>query len=237
MRIEIVYPEICCLYGDKANMMYLKRCLPQAEFITTHLTDDPAFLDSHVDLVYFGSMSETNQELVIDLLGGTAERFRELAQAEKTSILLTGNSWEILGRYIEREDGTEKRALNVFDFHSVRQTPDRFNSLILGSFESTTLLGYTSRFSHSYLNDPLDSLFTVDIGVGINPDTKSEGIHVGRLIGTYLLGPLLIANPDFTKYLLGLLGAPDTTLPFEEEIYQAYTTKLVEYLKPGIELE
>ena len=26
MKIEILYPELCTLYGDKGNMQYLKLC-------------------------------------------------------------------------------------------------------------------------------------------------------------------------------------------------------------------
>ena len=33
MKIEILYPELCTLYGDKGNMQYLKLCLPDAEFV------------------------------------------------------------------------------------------------------------------------------------------------------------------------------------------------------------
>ncbi|MCL2784988.1 MAG: hypothetical protein FWD55_06055 [Propionibacteriaceae bacterium] len=237
MRIEIMYPEVCCLYGDKANMMYLRQCLPNAQFIETSLTDEPTFVSSDVDLVYFGSMSEKNQELVIDLLVPYKDRLRDLIQAEQTAFLATGNALEILGQYIKREDGTKKEALGVVDSYAVRQTPNRFNSLVLGRFETMTILGYTSRFSHSYVKDSSRCMVDVEIGVGLNPDTTCEGIRQGKLFATYLLGPLLIANPDFTKYLLTQLGVQSPVLAFEEEIYRAYIVKLAEYRKPGIELE
>ena len=44
MKIEILYPEICTLYGDKGNTMYLQKCLPDAEFVTTGLNEKPLFL-------------------------------------------------------------------------------------------------------------------------------------------------------------------------------------------------
>ena len=31
MKIEILFPEYCNLFGDYGNMMYLKACLPDAE--------------------------------------------------------------------------------------------------------------------------------------------------------------------------------------------------------------
>ena len=36
MTVEILYPELCNLYGDRGNMDYLKQCLP-AEFRETAL--------------------------------------------------------------------------------------------------------------------------------------------------------------------------------------------------------
>ncbi|MFR7484019.1 MAG: hypothetical protein ACLUVP_01720 [Acutalibacter sp.] len=41
MKIEILFPEFCNLYGDLANMDYLRRCLPQAEFVETSLQEEP----------------------------------------------------------------------------------------------------------------------------------------------------------------------------------------------------
>ena len=64
MKIEILYPEICTLYGDKGNTMYLQKCLPDAEFVTTGLNEKPLFLKENIDMVYMCSMSEKSQELV-----------------------------------------------------------------------------------------------------------------------------------------------------------------------------
>ena len=30
MKIEILFPEYCNLFGDLGNMMYLKACMPEA---------------------------------------------------------------------------------------------------------------------------------------------------------------------------------------------------------------
>ena len=35
VKIEILFPEFCNLFGDMYNMKYLKMCLPDAEFIET----------------------------------------------------------------------------------------------------------------------------------------------------------------------------------------------------------
>ena len=41
MKIEILYPEMSNIYGDYGNIMFLKKCLPEAEFIETSLHTEP----------------------------------------------------------------------------------------------------------------------------------------------------------------------------------------------------
>jgi len=55
----------------------------------------------------------------------------------------------------------------------------------------------------------------------MNPETMDEGIHVNNFFATYSLGPFLILNPFFAKYILGKLKLDDT-LAFEKEILQVY---------------
>ena len=67
----------------------------------------------------------------------------------------------------------------------------------------------------------------IEKGIGMNPDTKREGIHVNNFYATYSLGPYMILNPHFAKELLGIMGL-DTDLCFEKEIIDAYNYRLSE---------
>lgn len=237
MKIEILYPEICTLYGDKGNTMYLQKCLPGAEFVTTGLNEKPLFLKENIDMVYMCSMSEKSQELVLDRLMQYKDEIAACMKDGKALFLLVGNSMELLGDYIKREDGTRVTGLGVVPgMYSVRQAPNRFNTLIKAKFNDMTLIGYTSRFAHTY-GIPDDMTFCkVEIGQGSNPDTMNEGICKNRVIATYIHGPLLIQNPDFVHYLLEKLDAPMKEIPFEAAMRKAYDVKLAEYGKPDLEL-
>ena len=68
MKIEILYPEMAYLFGDNANVLYLKKTLPDAEFVSTSKGDAPRFLSEKIDLVYLGALTERNQEKAIKLL-------------------------------------------------------------------------------------------------------------------------------------------------------------------------
>ena len=53
-----------------------------------------------------------------------------------------------------------------------------------------------------------------------------------HLIVTSQLGPILVNNPDLTRYLLDTMGAADAPVAFEEEIREAYDVRMQEFLNP-----
>ena len=230
MKIEVLYPEVCCLFGDKANMRYFKLCLPDAEFIETPIKENPRFLTEDVDMVYIGSCSESNQERILSRLKGYEERIKALIE-KGVVFLTTGNAFEIFGKYIENTDGTKIDALGIFSFNAVRTIPKRNNSLFVGKYENIDIVGYTSRFSHTYNIDKNDEFISVKKGFGASVESKNEGVKRNNFFGTYLLGPFLIQNPLFTKELMKKLGVDNPELPFEADIMKAYEVRLVELNK------
>ncbi len=228
MKIEVLYPEICCLFGDKANMRYFEMCLPDAEFIKTPVSEMPRFLTEDVDMVYFGSCSESNQERILSRLKGYESRINELIE-KGVIFLMTGNTFEIMGKYIEKPDGEKIEGLGIFDFYAKRTIPKRYNSLFLGKFGEMEIVGYTSRFSHCYNIDEKDSFLTVTKGYGSTVDAKTEGIRRNNLFGTYLLGPFLIQNPMFTAFLMKKLGCKEPELAFKNDIVKAYEVRLAQF--------
>lgn len=228
MKIEVLYSEICCLFGDKANMRYFEMCLPHADFIKTPVSEMPRFLTEDVDMVYFGSCSESNQEKILARLKDHKERIEELI-SKGVIFLMTGNTFEIMGNYIEKPDGERIEALGIVDFYAKRTIPKRNNSLFIGDFDGMEIVGYTSRFSHAYDIKEQDGFINVTKGYGSFEDSKNEGIRRNNLYGTYLLGPFLIQNPLFTEYLMKLLGEENPQLAFKDEIMKAYDVRLKEF--------
>jgi CobQ-like glutamine amidotransferase family enzyme len=237
MRIEVLYPQLCCLYGDKGNTLFLQKCLPDAEFIFTQLNDKPLFLSEDIDLVCMYSMSEQSQELILSRLMQYKDEIKDKIENSKTFFLFLGNAMELLGNYIEREDETRVDALGIFDIYSLRHAPRRFNTLIQAKFNDITLLSYTSRFAETFGITEDMAMAKVEIGTGSCPDTKLEGICTDNLIATYMLGPILVANPDFSKWLLKKLGVNEPVLPFEDALYESYEAKRKEFQRPDLALD
>lgn len=224
MTIEFLYPELCNLYGDRGNMDYLHRCLP-ADYRGTHMGDEPWFVQHEVDLIYMCSMTERSQERIIEALTPYRERLKELMDGG-THFLLTGNAMEVFGKTIRDGEKTIP-GLDLLDLTARRILPKRANSLFLGGFEGAEIVGYTSRFSH--MESSLPPLFRVEKGLGRSEGAAVEGIRSGGVLGTYLLGPLLVLNPDFTRWLLDDLGESDAPLAFEKEVRQAYQVRLEQF--------
>jgi len=235
MKIEILYPEVCNLFGDAMNAEYLRRALREADFIKTSLKETPAFADGDISAVYLGSMTESGQSLVAEALKPYRERIVELIERD-TVFLVTGNAFEVFGSRIENEDGSVIETLGVFDLYARRQMLRRYNSIYLGTFGDIEIVGFKSQFAHSYSGDDNDNgtqpLFLTQRGAGRKPGQKEEGVRINNFMATYVLGPLLILNPPFARYILGLLGAEDRELPYEREAIAAYEARLKEFKDP-----
>lgn len=226
--IEQLFPEIANLYGDTGNVRYLKKCLPKASFVEDSLNEEPYFAQSTPSLIYMGPMSEHAQELAIDRLLKYKERVKELIKANVV-FLLTGNAFEIFIKEILCEDGTVINGLNIFDYTAKRKMFNRYNRHCMGKFEDTTIVGYKNQFTHAYGDNSGEFFFKVDRGDGINPECDREGIRRNNFFGTYLLGPILIQNPEFTEYILKLMKVNEPVLAFSDTIKAAYERRLSEY--------
>lgn len=228
MKIETLFPEFCNLFGDISNIKYLKKCLPEAEFIDSPIDQEPAFVKEDVNLIYLGPMTERTQEKVINKLQPYKERIIELIN-KGTVFLFTGNALEVLGKYIENEDGTNIEGLGIFEVYAKRNMLQRFNCLYLGKYEDIEILGFKSQFTMLYGDNSKNYFADTEMGIGINNTTKLEGIKENNFFGTYVIGPLLILNPLFTEKLLKIMGIEEPKIAFREDVMAAYEERLRRY--------
>lgn len=247
MVIEVLFPEICNLYGDLSNVKYLAEACNRVKIINTSLGDEPYFLNENPNFIYMGSMSEKSQKLVLNKLVPYRDRISELIDLG-TPMLFTGNALEIFGKAIDEEPtkefplGNRVKALDIFPTIAKQKMMKRHNSLFLGNYSKqedgtiVEIVGFKSQFTHSYgeLNgDKISYLFNTTRGAGFDGSLKGEGIRINNFMATYILGPILILNPLFTRELLGLMGAKDFNLPYEDVAMEVYETRLKEFKDPS----
>lgn len=235
-KVEILFPEICNLFGNMYNIKYLQETTDEIEVINTELTQKPKFLDEKVDMVYIAPMTEKSQELVINALRQYKDEIKKKID-ENQIILAIGNALEIFGDYIENEDGSKIEALGLTGLYAKRDMMHRYNSLFLGEFENMKIEGFKSQFSMSYGDNSQNYLFEAIRGDGLNKETKFEGIKINNFIGTYVLGPLLVVNPQFTKYILKLMDINVEKVAFEEIANKCYDIRLKEFENPTVKFD
>ena len=228
MVVEILFQEVCGLYGDSQNATYLQATLPDATFVYTKLTDVPYFTENTPDLIYIGCMSESTQRRIIQKLLPLKDRITQLIDSGVV-ILATGNAGEIFAKEINyvseklRVDG-----LGTFDLSVRTDLFNRYNGVVLGNFNDMKIVGFRSQFSFLYGNNSDCPFIVCQRGIGINPDSRFEGMRRNNLICTQLLGPILPLNPLFCEYLLRLCGC-DAPVAYRTEALAAYEQRLSEF--------
>ena len=227
MKLEYLYPELGNLYGDSANMRYLRKCLPEAEYVETHIGETPAFVsDPEISFIYSGPMTERGQGIALEELRPYASDLSARLSGGLHG-LFTGNSMELLGKRIVAED-VALEGLGIVELQSRRDLKNRYNGFFLGNVDGIEITAFNSRFSHSIPGAGLSGFAKVTRGIGLDPDCAYEGYRFGNFIGTYLLGPLLVLNPLFTQRLLDSLGSKAQPAFFIEAL-QAYDARLTEF--------
>lgn len=236
MTAEILFPEVCNLYGDLQNINYLTRSCPEINVIETDLQTKPKFLSEDIDLVYIGSSTEKGLQLAVRALSAYRDEFLE--KIEKGQLILaTGNALDLFVQYVKSDDGLYFDGLGIIDAYCDYHMLNRHNSFFLGNFENADenikIVGFKSLFGHVYGNLTEKALFHTLRGVGRNPNTPLEGIHYNNLLLTHIIGPLLILNPPFTKYILKKMGVAEPTLAFEEAAFDSYNQRIQEFEQPS----
>lgn len=228
MTVEILFSEVCSLYGDSQNPEYLKATLPQAEFIFTSLLDEPYFVNNTPNLIYIGGMSENTQRRVIEKLRPYKARIEELID-NGTPFLATGNATEVFTKHISYiTEEIETDGLGIFDFTVKNDLFKRYNGKVLGETENMKIVGFRSSFSFIYGDNSNCHFLKVIRGDGINKDSKLEGIRKNNFIGTSLLGPILPLNPEFTEYFIQLSGV-EAKAAYRDAAMAAYNQRIKEF--------
>ena len=112
-------------------------------------------------------------------------------------LLMTGNSFEILGKVIKDAKGKAYEGLGFFEFsvkeqERIRNTADAVFTM---EGQEKPLVGFINKCSTiEEINTPL---FQVKMGLGNETKGTTEGIRYKNFYGTHLTGPILIKNPYF----------------------------------------
>lgn len=201
-----MYHDIMDLYGDKGNIMVLKkRCLDRnIEFhLDTCGIGEQKDL-SQYDLIFLGGGADKEQISLIPDLLSRKENIKK-AMDEHTFVLLICGGYQLFGQYYIAADGSKIEGLKFYDYYTDTGKEGKRcigNIILEADLDGlkTKIIGFENHGGQTEnVKSPLGKVLK---GYGNSFDAGYEGFYDGKILGTYLHGPLLPKNPQVADFVI-----------------------------------
>jgi CobQ-like glutamine amidotransferase family enzyme len=202
-----LFPEYLNIYADRGNMAVLARraAWRSHELEVRPLGRGDVVRPGEHDLYYVGGGQDPEQELIAPSLAAMGPALGEAVEAGAAALAVCGG-YQLFGRFYRDQSGDELPGVGLLPLHTVagerRMIGDVLLECELEPGERRTLAGFENHAGRTYLDDGAESLGRVLAGFGNDGESGYEGCRAGRVIGTYLHGPLLPRNPWLADWLL-----------------------------------
>jgi CobQ-like glutamine amidotransferase family enzyme len=229
IRVGHLYPDYLNIYADRGNIAVLARRAAWRghELAVTPLGMDDAIVPGVHDLYYVGGGQDREQLLVAENLAGKSQELHA-AVADGAAVLAVCGGYQLLGRGYRGFHGEEMPGIGLLPLETVagerRMIGDVLIACELEPGERRTLAGFENHAGRTKLDPGAEPLGRVVSGFGNDGESGFEGCRAGRVVGTYLHGPLLPRNPWFADWLLSQAlahrtgGEPPELEPLPDEL-------------------
>jgi lipid II isoglutaminyl synthase (glutamine-hydrolysing) len=212
VRIVVLAHDLLGTYGDLGNGIVLAarlRWRGHGAELVVHEGGTPA--PASADLYLLGGGEDAPQSLAYAELAATDA----LARALDAGAVLLGvcAGYQLLGHRFRTTDGRDLPGFGLLD---VETRPGEGVPRAVGEISVApdpalglpTLTGFENHGGHTYLGSGATPLGHVLAGVGNTGVDGTEGAYSGRIVGTYLHGPVLVRNPALADLLLSWVVGP-----------------------------
>jgi CobQ-like glutamine amidotransferase family enzyme len=207
IRVGHLYPDYLNIYADRGNIAVLARRAAWREHeleVTAIGMGDQVTPGEH-DLYYVGGGQDREQLLVAEDLLGKAQALHE-AVAEGAAVLAVCGGYQLLGRGYRGFHGENMPGIGLLPLETVAGEPRMIGDVLieceLRPGEQRTLAGFENHAGRTHLDLDAEPLGRVLAGFGNDGQSGFEGCRSGRVVGTYLHGPLLPRNAWLADWLL-----------------------------------
>ena len=216
VRIVWIYPDLLSTYGDQGNALIMAYRASarghKVERIDVR-SDEPIPADADVYLI--GGGEDRPQRLA-------AERLRKdpgLGRAvdRGAAVLAVCAGFQLFGHTFINDRDEPEPGLGLLDVSShrgsvrcvgeVAAAPD--STLSLAGAPLPALTGFENHMGTTALGPDARALGSTTLGNGNGPGTGTEGGWQGKIVGTYLHGPVLARNPALADLLLSWVDGRD----------------------------
>ena len=209
IKICWLFNDLLDLYGDSGNLRILEYYLKEKEIpysITEKgLYDEICFTD--YDFVYCGPGKLKNLKEAAKRLNQKKESLMEAIEKE-VFFLFSGSSCILLGKELKDAKGEVTPCVGLFDYSATDQDKVMIEDVF-------TTLPFSDRKVYGFINRTA----TLD---NENEQSRKEGFIYKNVFASWLLGPLLVKNPDLLAYYFKKLTGTELDLSntLEEKAYR-----------------
>ncbi len=206
LRIAVVYPDLLGTYGDGGNGLVLAR---RAEWrgldavLLQAASDRPL---PAADVYCLGGGEDGPQVRAAKTLMEDGTLVRRVADGAVVLAVCAG--FQIVGRTFPGAAGDVHEGVGLLEIDTEKSSGPRAVGEVLVEVDPCvlaplpTLTGFENHGGVTTRREGTVALGRVVVGVGNGAGDASEGAVQGRVVGTYLHGPVLARNPALADRLL-----------------------------------
>jgi CobQ-like glutamine amidotransferase family enzyme len=205
LRICHLYPEHLNIYADRGNIAVLRYRCERRGIGFAVAGSGPGDPLPEADLYYLGGGQDRDQVAVAGDLVGKADDLRAAVDGGAAVLAVCGG-YQLLGHGYRGHAGDDMPGTGLVDLVT-EAGPSRMIGNItirceLDAGDPHTIVGFENHAGRTRLGTGVEPLGRVLHGNGNNGTDGGEGVRAGRVIGTYIHGPLLPKNPWLADWLL-----------------------------------
>ena len=218
LRVAVVYPDLLGTYGDGGNGLIMAR---RAEWRgrsveLVQATSDQAL--PAAQLYCLGGGEDGPQVRAARALADDGTLARRVADGAVLLAVCAG--FQVVGRTFPGADGTAHEGLGLLEVDTVKGSGPRAVGEVVADIVGLpglpVLTGFENHGGVTSLADGSTPLGTVRAGIGNGDGRGYEGAVHGRVVGTYLHGPVLARNPALADLLLGWALGEEQLEPLDD---------------------
>ena len=203
LTISHVLPELLGTYGDGGNVEVLRRRMELRGLpVRVERVEQGVPLPAGTGLVVIGGGEDQVQTALAPHLAALLAP----AVADGAVVLAVCAGLQLLGHTFRTGDGSVVDGAGILDVTTERAAKRAVGEVIadLVAVEGPRLTGFVNHGGATVLGSGARPLGRVRRGPANHPLSRDEGAVQGRVIGTYLHGPVLARNPALADHLLTL---------------------------------
>ena len=207
LNICHLYPDVLNLYGDRGNILCLRRRL-EWRGVSVTVEEKPIGSDkslSGFDLIFIGGGQDFEQETLLDDLHRGKDEELRAAIGDGVAVLAICGGYQMLGQYYETHDGHRCDFVGAIDLYTVGGERRMIGNYLFRCGEESggsMVVGFENHSGRTFLGAGVKPLGSVLSGFGNNGADGTEGVRYKNVFGSYSHGPLLPKNPALCDVIL-----------------------------------